>query len=102
MIFERDHFIEVATQPLISLRLPVNRMVCIGTFSPTPTGIAPKLFAFIAAFIHKGSEFGIADRGARDREWFDLDFVRVHLVVKSKMTIRHAPEKKATSGYRCI
>ena len=102
MIFERNQLIEVASQPLISLTLPINRVLCIGTFSPAAASIAPKLFALIAAFIHKGSEFGIGDRGARDCEWFNLYLVRVHLVVKNEMMIRHAAAKKASPGYQRI
>jgi len=77
-------------------------MLCIGTFSPTPTSIAPKLFALIAAFIHKGSKLWIGDCRARDRECFDFDLVRFLLVVKNEMMIRHAAKKKATPGYRRI
>ena len=99
IIFERPYLIEVAAKPFVALPLPVNWMLCAYAFSPPPAGVRPKLTAFIAATIDKLGELCVGDGGLGNREWFHLNFVPVHLVVKNERAIRHAAKKKTASGY---
>src|SRR6266581_9136504 len=99
MILQRYNFIEFAAQPLISVTSPVNRMPCVDGFPPAPTGFAPKRFPFIASVIDECSKLCICDGGPRDREWLDLDFVDVHLVVENERPVRHTANQEPAAWY---
>src|ERR1051325_446392 len=97
MIFEWDRMIKVAAQPFVSSALPINRMLCICAASPLPAGIRPKFSPLVAAFSYKRSKLCVRDSGPGNRERFQLNLMRIHLVVKNKRAIRQTAEQKTAA-----
>src|ERR1041384_4180322 len=74
-------------------------MVRLRALPPAPSIITPKLFAEIAAIIDELNKLAVGHSRARDSEWLNLDFVRVHLVVENERPIRQAADEKAAARY---
>src|SRR5262249_30892862 len=76
----------VAPPPPHAVRfwLPVNGTLGALVLTPGPAGIAPKFPNAIATCLNERRKLPIGDRGARDPEWFELDWVRPLLVIENE------------------